>query len=140
MRRASIFLVAGLAVYAMIFGMLYATRVEMMPHHDAVIPDDIEGSVLPLYYALMRLAGAAAVALGAACLYLALGPVSRGDKVAAIITPLCLAGFFGATAFAAAHLERTTGVSTHWVVMAGLALLALIALALDLLSRAKAGD
>ena len=107
-----------ISAYTVVFGLLYATRMELMPHHDAVLPDEATPQVLPLYFTLMRLSGGATTALGLLCLYVLSGPVRAGSKSAATAVSLCLVSFFIATATTAAHLEAISGSATHWEVMA----------------------
>lgn len=123
-------LLAGLSLYLTAFGLLYGTRLELMPHHDAATPDDVTEQILPLYRTLMRLTGAAATALGIISLYIVLGPLRAGVKGAALVVCLCLTGFFAATALAAAQLQAVSGATTHWPVMAGLAALTVFAFGL----------
>lgn len=112
-----------ISAYTVGFGLIYAMRSELMPHHDAALPDSAKSQVLPLYFTLMRLAGGATTAFGLLCLYVLLGPVRAGSKGAAATVSLCLVSFFIATAAAAAHLEALSGAATHWEVMAVLAAL-----------------
>ena len=131
---------ASLSAYTVLFGLLYATRVEMMPHHDAVLPDEITAQVLPLYFALMRLAGAAITVLGLICLYVVFGPMRAGRKGAASVVAVCLVSLFAATAATAARLEAVSGTPTHWQIMAALAAMAIIGFACVRLGVESAGQ
>lgn len=125
-RTIGFILLAGLSVYAILFGLVYATRTEMMPHHHAVLPDAVSAQVMPLYQTLMRLAGGAIAAFGLTCLYVVFGPMRAGFKGASSAVSVLLSAFFAATALTAARLEVSAGSATHWQVMGLLAVLALI--------------
>lgn len=138
LRITGFILLAGLSVYATLFGLVYATRTEMMPHHSAALPEGVMTQIIPLYLTLMRLAGGAITVFGLLCLYVVFGPMRAGFKGASTAVSVLLTGFFAATGVTAARLETTAGSPTHWQIMAVLAFLSLIGWAITLIgSRSK---
>ncbi len=127
MEKLARLLTVGLSLYTVIFGLVYAARIDFMPHHYAVIPAEISSHVLPLYLVLMRLAGAAIAVLGVVCLYVVV-VLRESAKGGFFVVCLSLAIFFGAVAYTAAQLQATTDVVTHWGIMLTLCLLAVIGL------------
>lgn len=127
-KKFAYILLTGLGLYIVVFGLIYATRTELMPHHGAALPEDVKVQVMPLYHALMRLAGGAIVSFGLLCLFVVHRLWRNGSKGALVVASVLLFGFFAWTAITAARLELAVGVSTHWQIMGVLATISLLAL------------
>ena len=125
--RASVFLFAALAVFMIGFGALYASVNSLLWFHAAAVPEPALDAIRPLYFALMKLIGAASAGLGLLALYAALGPLRRGAPLAALMIAAALALPVVMAAYVAETLARETGAPTSWHIMG--VLLAINALA-----------
>ncbi len=120
-RWLGLFLLAGVGLFLIWFGLLYANVMGLLWFHAAAIPEAVMEEIRPLYFALMRLIGGASVGLGVLGLYVTFGPVRMGNRLAV----LALAGaniiVFGVAGYTAEKLAADTGAPTSWTIMGILA-------------------
>jgi ABC-type Fe3+ transport system permease subunit len=122
-------LFAALSLFYMAFGVFYASVQELLFFHAAAVPDHALEAVRPLYFALMKLVGGAAGALGLIGAFVTLTAIRRGEKATAIALFIAYAGPLIVAAYVAETLAARTGSPTSWHIMGTLLSLNLIALA-----------
>lgn len=127
-------LFAGLSLFFIAFGVLYASVTDMLWFHAAAVDEAVRGKVLPLYLALMDLIGSASAGLGFLGLYTVFGPLRRGMTGAAYALAIAFATPITGAAFVAERLAALTGAPTSWHIMG--VLMAVAACALFFITRA----
>ncbi len=135
-RRLSLFLFTALAVFLILFGVLYAGVSGYLPFHAAALPEETRQSGLPLYMALMKLIGGATATLGAMCIYLTWNlrrPFAAEVVASAIAVPVLMAAYVAET------LADATGAPTSWHIMGGLLAVDALAYAAWRLSGRESG-
>lgn len=128
-------LFAALSLFYVAFGVLYASVQDLLFFHAAAVPGHALEAVRPLYFALMKLIGGAAAALGILGGYVAAFPIRRGDGGAAIALATAYALPLAMAAVVAELLAAATGSPTSWHIMGALMGVNLAALALTLAGR-----
>ncbi len=134
-RWASIAMFAALGVFLILFGTLYATVHDFLPFHAAAMPSAALDASRPLYLALMKLIGGASGALGVLGLFVILGPVRRGETLAAAMVALTFSAAFLTAAFVAEALARVTNAPTSWHIMGILLAITISALGAHLAAK-----
>jgi hypothetical protein len=128
LRGTSLVLFGLVSVFLIAFGVLYASVHDMLWFHAAAVPEAAREEVRPLYFALMKLIGAASASLGLLGAWVVWGPMRNGARWAA----MTLAAVFSAPLIMAAYVAETlaalTGAPTSWHLMG--VVLAVIGLAL----------
>jgi uncharacterized membrane protein YhdT len=117
------------ALFLLLFGLLYASRTSMLFFHAAAVPEAVRPDMLELYLALMRLIGGASIGLGILGLYTVVGPLSRGIAGAATALTIAFLVPLALAAYSAERLAAATGAPTAWYNMGILATLTLAGLA-----------
>lgn len=117
LRWASIVLFAALSLFLILFGTLYFGVQDLLSFHAAAVPDAALDAVRPLYFALMKLVGGAAIALGFLTAYMALFPMRRGVALAGTTLFIAHAIPLATAAYVAETLAAETGAPTSWHVM-----------------------
>lgn len=115
-----LFLFLVLSLFLVVFGGLYASVKDLLWFHAAAVSAESVEAVRPLYFALMKLIGGAAISLGAATAYIALGPLRRGAAGAATALFVCHAIPLVMAAIVAETLAARTGAPTSWRIMGAL--------------------
>ncbi len=119
----------ALALFYGVFGFFYASVQDILFFHAAAVPEPARDSVRPLYFALMKLIGAAVIGLALLGAFVTFTAVRRGDRPAAVALFVAYAiPLFGA-AYVAETLASATGAPTSWHIMGALLLIDAIALA-----------
>lgn len=136
LRWISVGLFILVSVFFVLFGLLYSTVQDLLWFHAAAVPKSALNDVRPLYFALMKLVGGAAIALGFVGGYLSLGPIRNGQTSAAWALSVTFAIPLVMAAYVAETLAATTGAPTAWYNMG--ILLAITATALGLHHWSKA--
>jgi uncharacterized protein YjeT (DUF2065 family) len=128
-------LFAAVALFLVAFGLLYATRQQMLFFHAAAVPEAARADVLELCRALMRLIGGASIGLGLLALWVIRGPFRAGvpGTAAALLVALTIPLF--AAGVTAELLARNTGAPTAWYNMGVLFAIAGAAFLLDRRAR-----
>lgn len=114
LRWISIGLFMLVAVFFVAFGSLYASVQDLLWFHAAAVPAQALSDVRPIYFALMKLVGGAAIALGLLGAYVVLGPVRGGHRLAAVAVSIAFAVPLVMAAYVAETLAATTGAPTAW--------------------------
>ena len=128
LRTGGLVLFLGLAAFLAWFGFVYATVDKMLWFHAAAEPEAVRPAIAPLYFALMRLIGAASLGLAVLGVVFTLGPVRRGSRTAALWLAVSYAVPLAGAAWVAERLAAETGAPVSWHIMG--VLLAVDALAL----------
>jgi hypothetical protein len=105
------------SLFLVAFGALYASVKELLWFHAAAVPPQALADVRPLYFALMKLIGAASAALGLLGLYVAAGPLRADARFAGTALAVVLAVPFVTASIVAETLRATTGAPTSWHIM-----------------------
>ncbi len=134
-----IVLFAALSLFYAAFGVLYASVQDLLFFHAAAVPDDAQEAVRPLYFALMKLIGGAAGALGLYGAFATFTAIRRGDRASAFSLTVAYAIPLIVAAYVAETLASMTGSPTSWRIMGALLAVDLFAL-LCVLAGAKAID
>lgn len=134
MRIAAISSYAITGIVSIIMGAVYLFSPEFMPYHaDAVgrAWQDLRDSERVLFGALLDVAGAGWIALGAAVIVLAIIPMRRGEMWARLLVPSLLVLFYIPTILATLSVLEHTPASPPWYGNAFALLATAIGLALD---------
>lgn len=137
MRSIGTTLFALLSLFYVAFGVFYASVHDLLWFHAAAVPADALQAVRPLYFALMKLVGGAAAALGLLGLYVSLSSLRRGEGKAAIALAVAFAAPLIMAAYVAETLAATTGAPTSWRIMGGLLFIDAAAIATQLAGAAR---
>ncbi len=113
-------LFTALSVFYVAFGVFYASVEDLLFFHAAAVPDYALEAVRPIYFALMKLIGGAAAALGLLGAYVTAVPVRRGDGRAAVALSAVYALPLAMAAIVAEQLAAATGAPTSWHIMGAL--------------------
>ncbi len=113
-------LFAALSLFYAAFGVFYASVQDLLFFHAAAVPEHALDAVRPLYFALMKLIGGAAAALGLLGAYVTAFPMRRGDAKAAVVLAGVYALPLAMAAIVAESLAATTGAPTSWHIMGAL--------------------
>ncbi len=138
LRLTSITLFAALSLFLIAFGGLYASVKDLLWFHAAAVPPSSLEEVRPLYFALMKLIGGSAGALGLLGLYVTFFPLRRGSALAPIALAVAYSTAVTTAAFVAETLAATTGAPTSWHIMGALLALTVAGLFSSLGGRTKA--
>lgn len=128
LRLTGIALFTALSLFLIAFGVLYASVTNLLWFHAAAVPPTALEDVRPLYFALMKLIGGSAGALGLLGLYVTFFPLRRGSVLAPIALAAAYATAIAMAAFVAEKLAATTGAPTSWHIMGALLTLAAVGL------------
>lgn len=131
-------LFAALSLFYVAFGAFYASVQDLLFFHAAAVPDHALEAVRPIYFALMKLVGGAAAALGLLGAYVTAFPMRRGDAGAAIALAVVYALPLTMAAIVAELLAAATGAPTSWHIMGALMGVNLAALLTTLAGRRAA--
>lgn len=139
LRLTGIALFAALSLFYVAFGVLYGSVQDLLWFHAAAVPGPAIDAVRPLYFALMKLIGAATIALGLLGAFVTLTTLRRNGKVASPALFAVYAIPLFAAAYVAEALAAKTGSPTSWHIMGALFAIDLLAL-LCVLSGAGKSD
>jgi hypothetical protein len=128
MRWISLSLFSLVALFLIVFGILYASVTNMLWFHAAAVPESVRDEVAPLYFALMKLIGGASSALGLLGFWMVMGPMRRGVPGAGAALAVVFAIPILVAAYVAEMLAARTGAPTSWHIMG--VLIAILVLAL----------
>lgn len=137
LRPIGMALFAALSLFYVAFGVLYGSVQDLLWFHAAAVPAAAIDAVRPLYFALMKLIGAATIALGLLGAFVTVTTVRRNGKVAAPALFIVYAIPLFAAAFVAETLAARTGSPTSWHIMGALFAVDLLALVSVLLGAAR---
>ncbi len=134
MRIAAISLYAITGIVSMSMGAIYLFSPEFMPYHAEALGrawQDLRYSEQVLFGALLDVAGAGWIALGAAVIVLAIIPMRRGEMWARLLVPFLLVLFYVPNLLATLSVLEHTPASPPWYGNAFALLATAIGLALD---------
>jgi hypothetical protein len=134
MRIAAISSYAITGIVSITMGAIYLFSPEFMPYHSDAVGrawQDLQDSEQVLFGALLDVAGAGWIALGAAVIVLAIIPVRRGEMWARLLVPFLLVLFYVPTLLATLSVLGQTPASPPWYGNAFALLATAIGLALD---------
>lgn len=134
MRFAAISLYAVTGLVSTAVGAIYLFSNEFMPYHSDAIGrtwQDLRASEQVLFGALLDVAGAGWIALGAAVIVLAVIPMRRGEMWARPLVPFLLALFYMPNLLATLSVLEQTPATPPWYGNASALLATAIGLALD---------
>ena len=114
LRWVSIGLFLLVCAFFIAFGVLYASVEDLLWFHAAAVPSLALSDIRPLYFALMKLIGGAAIALGLLGSYVVLGPIRKGQTIAAAALSVAFSVPLLMAAYVAETLAATTGAPTAW--------------------------
>jgi hypothetical protein len=134
----SVILFALVSAFLVAFGLLYANASDLLWFHAAAVPADAIDKVRPLYFALMKLIGAASVGLGILGGYVVFGPMRQGIKGAATMVAFTYCIAFVVAGYTAIRLNEVTGAPVAWYNMAMLTTLTLLAFGAHALAPRRA--
>ena len=132
--RVAAFLYAGIAVVSLVLGAIYLFRDSFMPYHAAALDKDwgeLDPATQTLIKALMEVAAAGWLALGALVLLLVAFPIRRGERWARLAAPAALLIFYVPTLLATLSVLHETPASPPWRSNVVACLCAVVGLLLD---------
>ncbi len=135
---AGVALLTGVGLFLIWFGLLYANVMGVLWFHAAALPDTELETIRPLYFALMRLIGAASAALGVIGIFTALVALPRRVPFAGAALALSYAIVFVVAGYTAEKLAAETGAPTSFAIMG--VLFAVTAAGYGLYALARRGE
>ena len=132
--RVAAFLYAAMGFVSLVLGAIYLFRDSFMPYHaDALGKDwgELGPATQTLIKALMEVAAAGWLALGALVLLLVAIPIRRGERWARLAAPAALLLFYVPTLLATLSVLHETPASPPWRFNVVACLCAVVGLLLD---------
>ena len=115
--RIAAFLYAAMALVSLVLGAIYLFRESFMPYHAVALGKswgELDSATQTLLKALMEVAAAGWLALGALVLLLVAFPIRRGERWARLAAPAAILLFYVPTLLATLSVLQQTPASPPW--------------------------